>query len=468
VLKKQLSRLAQSVTYQDFISLWRFKKNVENFDQPAGLTFSDNSFIRYISFAALYFAQGIPGGLLHFAIPAWMATVDYTAMDVGKYLAIVTLPWSFKLIAAPIMDRFTFLPMGRRRPWLIGGQLGIVLGLIAFSTINDPENNLLMLMAFGFIVNVFTIFQDIATDGLAIDVLPVHQQARANGLMWGSKTIGVSVIVAVTLLLFNGIGFNSTIILFGIMVGVIMLLPILVKERPEEKRLPWTKGTVSEKVLELQVPNWKILLKNLFKVFFLPVSILMGVAAFSLSIFIGFMDAALPIFTVQKMGWADNQFPEVLSSSKLIGGIVGMLIGGAMIDIIGKIKMISWLIGITIAILIAFVFLQPYWAEPFAINIFILGYQVFNVLMTIVIFAIAMQLCWKQIAATQFTLYMTIANLGQSLGSYIFGYSEQFLDWQYIFLLNILFLVIMFITVRFIDFDKHKTQLESLKAFSSS
>ena len=118
-----------------------------------------------------------------------MATVDYSAMDVGKYIAIVTLPWSFKMIAAPIMDRFTYLPMGRRRPWLIAGQFGIVMGLVAMSTIKDPAQNLVMLMTMGFIVNVFTIFQDIATDGLAIDVLPVHQQARANGLMWGSKTI---------------------------------------------------------------------------------------------------------------------------------------------------------------------------------------------------------------------------------------------------------------------------------------
>jgi PAT family beta-lactamase induction signal transducer AmpG len=31
---------------------------------------SDNSFLRYVNFIALYFAQGIPEGMLTFGIPA--------------------------------------------------------------------------------------------------------------------------------------------------------------------------------------------------------------------------------------------------------------------------------------------------------------------------------------------------------------------------------------------------------------
>jgi PAT family beta-lactamase induction signal transducer AmpG len=395
-----------------------------------------------------------------------MATVDYSAMDVGKYIAIVTLPWSFKMIAAPIMDRFTYLPMGRRRPWLIAGQFGIVMGLVAMSTIKDPAQNLVMLMTMGFIVNVFTIFQDIATDGLAIDVLPVHQQARANGLMWGSKTIGVSVIVAVTILLINGVGFGSTLLLFGAMVTVIMFFPIIIKERPVEKRLPWSKGQVSKEVLSLQLPSWKLIIKKLFMVFLLPVSLLMGFAAFSSAITAGFMQAALPVFTVQEMGWSDNQFPQILASSKMIGGIVGMFIGGALIDIIGKVKTISWLIVGMIMVFVVFVLFNASWEDARTIKIFILLYSVLDVLITIVIFAIAMQLCWKQVAATQFTLYMTISNLGMSFGAYIFGYAEQLFSWQLLFLSNVIFMGLMFVFIRFIDFDKHQRQL-SLKMASN-
>jgi len=448
--------MENSITYRDFKRLFTFKRNIDEFEHPGGLTFSDNSFLRYLSFAALYFAQGIPGGLLHYAIPAWMATVGYSAMDVGTYLAVVTLPWSFKLIAAPMMDRFTFLPMGRRRPWLIGGQLGIVLGLIALSTVRDPGNELSILMFIGFGINLFTIFQDIATDGLAIDVLPEHQQARANGLMWGSKTIGISVIVAITILLIKSIGFGATMLVFAVMVSVIMIFPLIIKERPEEKRLPWTRGKISGEVLKLQLPSWKLILNRLIKVFFLPVSLMMGFAAFSLSVSVGFMAAALPVFTVQELGWADNQYPEILSTSKLIGGILGMFIGGALIDIIGKIRMVSWLIGLMVLLIGLFAIMNNYWQDTMAVNAFILVYHILDVFITIVIFAMAMVLCWKQVAATQFTLYMTIANLGQSFGSYVFGHMEQWVNWQFLFLFNVLCFVIMFAFIRFVNVDRHQ------------
>jgi PAT family beta-lactamase induction signal transducer AmpG len=459
-LKNPLAaRLQNSTTYRDFTRLFTFRKNLDEFEQPVGLTFSDNSFLRYLSFAVLYFAQGVPSGLLHFAIPTWMAMVGYSAMDIGKYLAIVTLPWSLKLIAAPLMDRFSYLPMGRRRAWLIGGQLGIMLGLVGMSTVQHPENNLMLLMALGFAINLFTIFQDIAVDGLAIDVLPVHQQARANGLMWGSKTIGVSVIVAVTIILFNAIGFGNTLLVFAFLVSLIMVFPVLIKERPEERRLPWTKGATAREVLELQLPSWGLIVRKLVKAFFLPASLLMGFSAFSFAITKGFMDAALPVFAVQEMGWSDNQFPQVLASAKLIGGVLGMFIGGALIDIIGKLRIAAWLIVLMILTFVVFVAFSGQWANPLTIQLFIISYTVLVVFLTIVIFAIGMQLCWKQVAATQFTLYMTISNLGQSSGSYIFGHAEQWLSWEWLFVSNVIFLVIMFAFIRFIHFDRHREQI---------
>jgi PAT family beta-lactamase induction signal transducer AmpG len=453
-----MNRLKDSTTYKDFKRLFNFGKNIEEFDNPVGLTLSDNSFLRYLSFAILYFAQGVPSGLLTFAVPAWMAMVDYSAMDIGKYLAIVTLPWTFKLLAAPIMDRFSYLPMGRRRPWIIFGQTGVIIALFILSTIN-PHQELMVLIAIGFTVNFFVIFQDISVDGLAIDVLPEHQQARANGLMWGSRTLGQSIIVAITLVLFSAIGFGNTVRLFASLIAMIMLVPILVKERPGEKRLPWSRGKTADEVLALHLPNWKLIISKLFKAFLLPVSLFMAFAIFSFGISRGFMDAAFPVFTVQEMGWIDNQYPEVLATAKLLGGILGMFVGGAFIDFVGKKRASFWLIFILILSFLLFVFFKSQWENPLTIKIFLITFTVFVVFLTIVMFAIAMQLCWKQVAATQFTLYMTISNLGQSFGSYLFGNAESWISWEWMFLSNVAFLIIMFGFIKFIDFDKHKKQL---------
>ena len=88
------------------------------------------------------------------------------------------------------MHRYTIIAMGRKRPWIIFGQLGLIISFASFSLLADPLNNLNGLMITGFMISFFGAFQDVATDGMAIDVIPEDEQARANGLMWGSKTMG--------------------------------------------------------------------------------------------------------------------------------------------------------------------------------------------------------------------------------------------------------------------------------------
>ena len=158
---------------------------------------SEHTFLRYLSFSVLYVAQGIPEGMTFFGIPAWMAINGKSAAEIGGFVAVVGLPWSLKILIAPLMDRFTLLSMGRRGPWVLVGQLGLILSFIAMAFVPDPLNNIKLLMAAGFFISFFGAFQDVAVDGMAIDIVPIDQQARANGLMWGAKTIGISASLAV-------------------------------------------------------------------------------------------------------------------------------------------------------------------------------------------------------------------------------------------------------------------------------
>ena len=81
---------------------------------------AENRPLRFFSFAIFYVAQGLPIGLNSIALPAWLAGHDVSPEKIAMFVAISGLPWGFKLLAGPIMDRFSFLPMGRRRPWIIG------------------------------------------------------------------------------------------------------------------------------------------------------------------------------------------------------------------------------------------------------------------------------------------------------------------------------------------------------------
>ena len=425
---------------------------------------TENTFLRYFSFVALYLAQGIPEGMIFFGIPALLAMNGNSAAEIGSYVAVVGLPWSSKILIAPLMDRFTYLPMGRRRPWVLVGQLGLMCSFIGLAFVNDPLNNLSALMMVGFCVSFFGAFQDVATDGMAIDVIPKDEQARANGLMWGSKTIGISLSLASGTWLVHQYGFTFALLALAFFVSLIMLVPLSLRERPGEKFLPWTIGAISPESIGLQAESWIDIFKSLFKVFFLPSSILMGAAVFLIHIGIGLMDALLPVFTIQGAGWTDTEYSEVFSTVNIIAGLSGMFIGGYLADRFGKKRMMTIYLTAIIVLMVVMASAKAWWPNGAVIAGFMGAYYVLEVFLSIAIFATGMQLCWNRVAATQFTLYMTIANLGRSAGAALLGPMRENYSWEYLILAMAGFALAMGILVQLLRPKSHLLRLDVLEA----
>ena len=424
---------------------------------------SENTFLRYLNFVALYVAQGIPEGMTLFGIPAWMAMNGKTPGEIGAFVAAFGLPWSFKIIVAPMMDRFTYLPMGRRRPWVLFGQIGLMISFIAMAFVPDPLNNLNLLMIAGFAVGFFGSFQDVATDGMAIDIVPIHQQARANGMMWGAKIIGTSASLAIGSWLINAYGFTTSILMLAVAVSIIMLAPLFLRERPGEKLLPWTKGKASVETQKMQLHNWSIIFKSLFKVFTLRNSLLLAFVLFVTQTAFNLIATLLPIFTVQELGWTNITYSQFFATASLIGGIGGMLIGGFLIDKFGKKRMLNIYFALLITINIALAFLQKYWSQTWFISGFMIIYQIFYVFTCIGLFANAMEFCWKKVSASQFTLYMTIGNLGRIAGAKLIGPIKTNFTWEYTILSFTIIFAIAWLIFQLIHVGKHAEKLNNLE-----
>lgn len=424
---------------------------------------SDSEWLRYVTFAALYVAQGIPEGFLFYAVPAWLASHGLSAAQIGAFVGISILPWSFKLINAPLMDRFTYLPMGRRRPWVLLGQCGLVVSFGLFGLIDNPGEQIVAMTALGFLVSFFGSFQDVAVDGMAIDVLPEHQQARANGIMWGSKTVGISSAVAVGAFSMNRWGFSATVMLFAAGVLAIMVFPVLFRERPGEKRFFGTRGRPSPEAKANQLHDWKSIFVSLRSVFFLPVSLLMGVAVFSTALGRGMIDTFLPIVTVQELGWSDTAYANAFAVANLISGLVGMVVAGALVDFFGKVRMMKvFLVGLTVTVL-AMSLAAGRWGTPGVVFAFIIGFYVLQVSYTVAVFATAMQLCWKRVAATQFTLYMAVSNLGLAVGPVLFGQLTRWLSYSTVLLFYLVFSGFSLMIYRLVRLERHQPEVDRLE-----
>ena len=86
----------------------------------------------------LGFSSGLPIALVGGTLQAWFKTSGASILAIG-FMTLVTQPYSYKFIWAPILDKYA-LPgfMDRRRSWILSMQLCIVLSIALMATLN-PE-----------------------------------------------------------------------------------------------------------------------------------------------------------------------------------------------------------------------------------------------------------------------------------------------------------------------------------------
>jgi PAT family beta-lactamase induction signal transducer AmpG len=424
---------------------------------------SEHSFLRYFTFVVLYFSQGIPEGITIFAIPAWMAMNGKSAGEIATYGAVIMIPFSLKILLAPIMERYTFLPMGRRRPWLLFGQFGIMCGLIGLSYVPDPLNNLTVLILAAVCVHIFIMFQDIATDSLVIDIVPLGQQGRANSLMWGAKVVGTLSSLALGSWLINQYGFANAVFWMSFSLLFIMLVPLLLRERQGEKILPWSKGATSPEAALLAVGSFGKLFTSFGKVLLLRNLWHLILSIFIIMAAVHYLRTLLPIFTIQELRWNNVFYANIYSTTNLVGGILGMVTGGFLIYRFGIIRMLQGVLFSAGLMVVFMAFSAAVWPKNNFVIVFIGLINLFIVLIYISVLALSMQMCWKRISAMQFTFCMTIFNGALSTGAAVIGDLRDHFEWRGIFLIFSVAVFSGMLLLRFLNVNDHLKQVEQLE-----
>jgi MFS transporter, PAT family, beta-lactamase induction signal transducer AmpG len=426
-------------------------------------TLSESAFLRYFNFSALYFAEGLAQGMLFVGLPAWLAMQGKSPSEIGRFAVACSVPWTFKFVVAPLMDRYTYLPMGRKRPWVLLGHLGLMLSIIAFALVPDPLNNLNTFMAAAFLVSAFGAIQDAAGDAMAVDVVPADQQARANGYMQGSRMVGSSLSLVLCSWILNNYGFKASMLTLFFLVAIITIVPIVIREHKGEKILPFTPGKASETSQKLQISSWSFILKALFSVFRLRNSLLVVLLLFITQGAYNFFETLLPIFAVKIAGWTNVMYAQAFATADLVGGIIGMLAGGYLIERFGKKRMINIYFLLIISLVLVLNFADSYWQNANMLHGFIIVYRLLNAFAKIGVFAIAMQCCSKHISASQFTLFMTMGVVGSIAGATLVGPVKENFSWNATFIFFSAFIGLAWLILQFLNIEKHVAKIEALE-----
>jgi MFS transporter, PAT family, beta-lactamase induction signal transducer AmpG len=108
-------------------------------------------------------------------------------------------------------------------------------------------------------------------------------------------------------------------------------------------------------------------------------------------------------------------------------------------------------------------FIKSYWINTSFIYGFMIVYNILSVFSTIGIFAIAMQCCWKKVSASQFTLYMTIANIGRIALAALIGPIRANFNWEISLFAFAGFILLAWLLLQFINIEHHVTRIEHLE-----
>jgi PAT family beta-lactamase induction signal transducer AmpG len=243
-----------------------------------------------------------------------------------------------------------------------------------------------------------------------------------------------------------------------------MFVPLLLRERPGERLLPWTSGAISPEAARLQLGSFRQIFKSLFGVLKLPDSMVLILALFTMLTALAFMRTLFPIFTIQALGWSNQDYSSVYASTSLAGGVIGMLAGGWLLDRFGKLRMLSIYLISLILLTAVLAFSEPVWNRPMFIEAYMVVFNTLFTLAAIALFATAMQCCWRRISALQFTLFMAIYNFGQTAGAALIGPLRAHLSWQYTLLSFSVLAALALVVVQFLDTSRHLIRIEALES----
>ena len=135
---------------------------------------------RLLAVTLLGFASGLPLALTGQAMQAWLTADGIDLATIG-FLSLVGLPYTFKFLWAPLMDRFDLPGLGRRRGWLVLTQLALAGALLALS-LTSPKDGIRLFALLAVTVAFISASQDVVIDAWRTDVLPPAERGLGASL----------------------------------------------------------------------------------------------------------------------------------------------------------------------------------------------------------------------------------------------------------------------------------------------
>ena len=129
---------------------------------------------------SLGFSSGLPLFILYNLLSAWLKSEGVDLKAIGLF-ALVGMPYTWKFLWAPAMDRFNLPFLGRRRGWMIATQIAVMIAVILMGQFN-PRTEIWTVVFLASVVSFLSASQDVVIDAHRREWLTEEQMGSGTAL----------------------------------------------------------------------------------------------------------------------------------------------------------------------------------------------------------------------------------------------------------------------------------------------
>ncbi|MAR47238.1 MAG: hypothetical protein CMA41_05485 [Euryarchaeota archaeon] len=420
------------------------------------ITLQESRPARFGTLCSLYFSQGVPWAFIAVAFVAYLVghdTYDISDDEVAKLTLMGTLPWMFgKLILGPMIDRYQSSTMGRRRPWILLSQFGMIVTMAAFLFIDNPETDFAAIGMFFLIHNIFAALQDVSSDALAVDVLKEEEVALANGLMFVSKGFGFMFAALILGSVLLDSGFQAALTVQIPLLFVLMFIPFFIREREGDSLFLGGTREDSQEDASMNFRELKDALSGVLKESSTRWALLLAAIVWiggGMGGGMGIIDMQFPFVFIDDLGWSEESYLALKGFTIFMMTMAGFLVGGFLGKKFGSHKVMMYAVGIGTIMTVAWSGLRGNWSDDSFMQ---MSWMIWTFVWGIVganLIALLMILTTSELGGTQFSLYMTAINIGAITGTMISPKLLELLNDNFpnLFIVGALFQALVFLVL---------------------
>jgi len=213
-------------------------------------------------------------------------------------------------------------------------------------------------------------------------------------------------------------GLKATAILAAAVAGVVLIAFVFVLEREGERTLPWTPGKAASG--HQPGTSFRAAFGGIREVLWLRASVIVMMIMFLDGRVTGYGQALMPIAAVQLFGYTTPQWSQLVAMMGLTGALLALGLG-PLIDRFGAKRMMFIAVSLVGAHAFLIAQTQHLWENTIYVRVMLSIWIMLLPVVMVCVIALAMAICARSVSATQFAIYMSMANLGYSAGSKIYG-----------------------------------------------